>query len=874
MTKHDDLEGKAIDYLLGELDEAEAREFEAELDAPAHRDNARELAEYQALTAAATRALRTDAPEALHAEQRESLLREAQRPAMRRPWYTSPALVRIAALLIVGVVLGSIVLPKIQPYLQQDAHLDVDKNELLMRINRLPGGAERLLTTDLESSSANLSPERVFWQSLQHRDLDDPKVRQQVARELDQLEQPAAEAVASDLQAPEQLAQVARLNESSTGVGGLQNVEVSGAIRVRGDWYGHDQLSEGETSFTEQRPGLQGVAGAAPPSNVEKQGPVRMDYAYPSEAKEQAAATSPVSGGGGFGGGGGGAAGYGRVGDGSGGFGGGFGGPAPTSAHEGVQHYKELDSYDIWGTDFRRNQITGYTHDVWAVDDRGRRDNRALASSEQYQAAQEQQLVTVAQQPLSTFSIDVDTASYSNIRRMLNQGQWPPADAVRIEEMINYFDYIYGFTGSHHEDGQDPFHVNVDLATCPWAPERVLARVGLQGKDVPRGERPPANLVFLIDVSGSMNNPNKLPLVKESMKALLETLQPEDRVGIVTYAGDARVALPSTSCDDGEGILRAIESLSAGGSTNGEAGIGTAYAMAKANFIEGGINRVILATDGDFNVGVTDAGSLLDLIAQQARGKVFLTVLGFGMGNLKDGRLEELSNKGNGNYAYIDSFAEARKTLVEQVNGTLMTIAKDVKIQVEFNPARVQAYRLIGYDNRVLAARDFNDDTKDAGEIGAGHQVTALYEIVPVGAPMQPGVDPLRYQSPPEAIAPPLPVEPSDEWMTVKLRYKQPEGDVSQLIEVPVSGEPLAMEQVNNTELRFAAAVAAFGLVLRESQYKGSASLDMALALAKQAEWVGYHGGDPVRMMRRIQDQRQQRQEFVDLVVRAKTLRQ
>lgn len=486
--------------------------------------------------------------------------------------------------------------------------------------------------------------------------------------------------------------------------------------------------------------------------------------------------------------------------------------------------------------------------------------------------------IAVKDEPLSTFSIDVDTAAYSNVRRFLSQGQLPPADAVRIEEMVNYFAYSY----PQPMDGR-PFAVAVHGAPAPWAHERQLVRIGVKGMEVPASERPPANLVFLLDVSGSMGDANKLPLVKESMKTLLSQLRPNDRVGIVTYAGDARLVLGSTPCSEGAAIVSAIESLQSGGSTNGGGGIQMAYDLAQSNFIKEGINRVIMATDGDFNVGNTEHGDLMSMIEARAKSGVFLTTLGFGMGNLKDSTLEQLADRGNGNYAYIDNHAEARKALVDQLSGTLQTIAKDVKIQVEFNPAKVSHYRLLGYENRALANQDFNDDTKDAGEIGAGHTVTALYEIIPVGAPpvsgvdalkyqsTTPGVDPLRYSTsetqapetdgapnfgPEERLVPkPLPMpDPVGEWLTVKMRYKQPDGNESTKIEVPL----LAMNgdlREADSDFRFASAVAAFGQVLRNRGYQHPSNFDRIIELAR-----GAANGDA------------DREAFVDLVITAKTL--
>ncbi len=440
-----------------------------------------------------------------------------------------------------------------------------------------------------------------------------------------------------------------------------------------------------------------------------------------------------------------------------------------------------------------------------------------------------------ADTPLSTFSIDVDTASYANVRRFLNNGTLPPKGAVRIEEMINYFSYNYDPPG----DGK-PFSTRVEIAACPWNTEHKLVRVGLKGKIVEAKERKPVNLVFLIDVSGSMQPANKLPLVKKALRLAAGQLRPSDRVALAVYAGASGLVLPSTRCGDRQAIVDAIDRLDAGGSTNGGEGIRLAYRIARENFIRGGINRVILATDGDFNVGVTSQSELVDLVKGKAKQGVFLTVLGFGMGNYKDDLLEKLADKGNGNYAYIDRFSEAHKVLSEQMSGTLQTIAKDVKIQVEFNPARVEAYRLIGYENRRLAARDFNDDKKDAGEIGAGHTVTALYQVVPQGKEIGEGqseVDALKYQSRKTNAQ----AEQSDELMTVKLRYKQPDGEKSRKLVYTVRDADRAFAEAS-TDFRFAAAVASFGMLLRDSEHKGSASAEQVVRTARAARGRDAHG--------------------------------
>ena len=403
-------------------------------------------------------------------------------------------------------------------------------------------------------------------------------------------------------------------------------------------------------------------------------------------------------------------------------------------------------------------------------------------NTEAYDRVVDNAFLDVMQNPLSTFSIDVDTASYSNMRRFLTAGQKPPKDSVRIEELVNYFPYQYEGPG---KDATEPFATHVEIADCPWRPEHRLVRVAIKGKEIAADKRPASNLVFLLDVSGSMQPENKLPLVKRSMQMLLDQLHGEDRVAIVVYAGNSGLALPSTACTEGakDQILGAIGNLSAGGSTNGEQGIQLAYTIAKQNFIEGGTNRVILCTDGDFNVGVTNQGDLLRLIEDNRVNGVSLSVLGFGMGNLKDSTMEKLADRGNGNYSYIDSLNEAQKVLVEEAGGTLVTLAKDVKLQVEFNPRVVAAYRLVGYENRLLQDRDFNDDKKDAGDMGAGHSVTALYEIAPAGEKLDlPGIDPLKYQQPPALSS----NARTGEAMTVKVRYKEPDGVMSSLVNVAV----------------------------------------------------------------------------------------
>ena len=454
-------------------------------------------------------------------------------------------------------------------------------------------------------------------------------------------------------------------------------------------------------------------------------------------------------------------------------------------------------------------------------------------NTESYDHISDNPFLNVTENPLSTFSIDVDTASYSNVRRFLDGGSLPPKDAVRIEELVNYFDYDY-----RGPKDSKPFAVNFEITEAPWNPEHRLLRIGLKGREIDSGERPDSNLVFLLDVSGSMRADNKLPLVKQSMRLLVGRLTESDRVAIVVYAGNTRMVLPSTRGDQKGKLLRAIDSLHAGGSTNGASGIQLAYETAQREFIEGGINRVILATDGDFNVGMTSRGDLTRLIEEKAETGIYLSALGFGMGNYKDSTLELLADKGRGNYAYIDTINEAKKVLVEQTNATLVPIAKDVKIQVEFNPQHVGAYRLIGYEDRVMPKEDFNDDAKKAGVIGAGHTVTALYELVPAGASQkEPGVDPLKYQKP----AQPSSAARSDELLTVKIRSKEPEKDVSVLSEFAVKESEKSFKDASE-DFKFAAAVAAFGMVLRDSPHRGSADLEDALEWAKEGKGDDLHG--------------------------------
>ena len=472
-------------------------------------------------------------------------------------------------------------------------------------------------------------------------------------------------------------------------------------------------------------------------------------------------------------------------------------------------------------------------------------------NTEDYNAIQENIFLEARKNPLSTFSIDVDAASYSNMRRFLSNGQAPPKDAVRIEEMINYFKYDYP-----QPTGSDPVSITSEIAACPWNPAHQLLHIGLQGKKIPTQNLPPSNLVFLIDVSGSMTGPDRLDLVKAGFKLLVEQLRPQDQVAIVVYAGAAGMVLPATPGSQKDRIIQALEGLEAGGSTAGGAGIVLAYNIAKENFKQNGNNRVILATDGDFNVGVSSNAELERLIEEKRETGIFLTVLGFGMGNLKDSRMEQLADKGNGNYAYVDTILEAKKVFVNEFGGTLFTIAKDVKLQLEFNPAHVKAYRLVGYENRALKNEDFNNDKKDAGDLGSGHTVTALYEIIPANAKSNQKldtVDDLKYQKNELNST----AARTNELVTLKLRYKEPAGNQSKLLQKVITDKQNSPGKTSDN-FRFAAAVAQFGLLLRDSEFKAKASYASVLELAQNA---------------RGQDEEGYRIEFINLVKSAQLLK-
>jgi Ca-activated chloride channel family protein len=473
---------------------------------------------------------------------------------------------------------------------------------------------------------------------------------------------------------------------------------------------------------------------------------------------------------------------------------------------------------------------------------------RQYHNTEEYAEIVENDFLDAIGNPLSTFSIDVDAASYGNARRFIMHDRLPPRDAVRIEEFVNYFDYDYD-----EPDSDVPFSIDIEYASCPWNPDHNLVHIGLRGEELAEEDQRPSNLVFLIDVSGSMRPENKLPLLRKAFLLLVDQLKDDDRVSIVVYAGAAGLVLPSTPGYEKGKIKNAISHLRAGGSTAGCAGIELAYKVAKENFIRDGNNRVVLATDGDFNVGVSSTSELIRLIEEKREEGIFLTILGFGIGNYKDHRLEQLADKGNGNHAYIDNILEAKKVLVDDVTATLYTIAKDVKIQVEFNPAKVSSYRLIGYENRLLKKEDFDDDKKDAGEIGAGHTVTALYEVVPAGGKEETlEIEKLKYletKVKSEAWS-------SDEVLTVRIRYKEPDGDTSMLITTTLSDDPVTLDR-SSENFRFASAVAMYALILRDSEYKGDASLNDVSALAKSAM-----GDDPYTY----------RAEFLRIVERTKIL--
>lgn len=493
---------------------------------------------------------------------------------------------------------------------------------------------------------------------------------------------------------------------------------------------------------------------------------------------------------------------------------------------------KSTKRHDMGKSLLTGSQATAYNREMQQIE----------WNTEEYDGINENIFHGALQNPLSTFSIDVDAASYSNIRRFINNGQRPPKDAVRIEEMINYFQYDYA-----QPKGNDPFSIYTEISSAPWNENHRLVHIGLQGKKIPTENLPASNLVFLIDVSGSMSSENKLPLLKASFKLLVNQLREQDRVAIVVYAGAAGLVLPSTSGACKEQIIEALDNLQAGGSTAGGAGIELAYKVAKENFKDDGNNRVIIATDGDFNVGSSSNASMERLIEEKRGDGIFLTALGYGMGNYKDSKMEILADKGNGNYAYIDNILEAQKVLVNEFGGTLFTIAKDVKLQVEFNPAKVQAYRLIGYENRVLRDEDFNNDKKDAGDLGSGHTVTALYEIIPVGSESEfYKIDGLKYQN----LTNNSYAATSKELLTVKFRYKDPNESKSKLIVHPLKDEVKKLDN-SSDNFRWSAAVAGFGMILRESEYARGFTIEQVLQFAQNS---------------RGEDKEGYRLEFINLV--------
>lgn len=501
-----------------------------------------------------------------------------------------------------------------------------------------------------------------------------------------------------------------------------------------------------------------------------------------------------------------------------------------SSQAAGVYQVNESEPMNIRGS--RSDANAYYVDGIKVRGSASQIPERKVSDNEEYSLITENQFNNVKRRPLSTFSIDVDAASYSNIRRILTAGMLPPKDAVRIEEMINYFNYEYA-----QPKDQEPISITTEIGNCSWNPEHKLVKIGLKGRSIEAEKLPPNNLVFLIDVSGSMMDENKLPLIKRSFRLLVQQLRPEDKVSIVVYAGSSGLVLSPTSGKEKELIMQKIDVLQAGGSTAGGEGIQLAYDVAKENFMKDGNNRVILATDGDFNVGVSSDAELVSLIEKKRDMGIFLTVLGFGTGNYKDSKMEGLADKGNGNFAYVDNILEAQKVFVKEMGATLNTIAKDVKLQIEFNPLHVKAYRLVGYENRLLADEDFNDDKKDAGELGSGKTVTALYEIIPAKSKESiDNIDTLKYQKTvsQDQIA-------LNEMMTIKFRYKDPKGSESKLIVHPLLAQD-ETEQKSSEDFRFASSVAEFGMILRDSKFKGKANFKNILTAARESKGIDTDG--------------------------------
>lgn len=517
--------------------------------------------------------------------------------------------------------------------------------------------------------------------------------------------------------------------------------------------------------------------------------------------------------------------------------------PAPTIDYDTKETERVSYSYNSNNTRGARSGAASY---AWSS---GGKKRMLEYNTAEYKKIEDNEFKEAKKNPLSTFSIDVDKASYSNIRRFITQGSLPPADAVRVEEMINYFPYVYP-----QPENNEPFSITTEYTECPWNSRHNLIHIGLQGKQIKLDKMPPNNLVFLIDVSGSMDEPDRLPLIKSALQLLAEQMREEDKVSIVVYAGNAGLVLPPTSGAHKDRIKDALEKLEAGGSTAGGAGIELAYKTCKENFLPNGNNRVILATDGDFNVGVSSDGELVRMIEKKREDGIFLSALGVGNDNYKDAKLLQLADKGNGNYYYIDNLLEAKKVLVKEMGGTLLTIAKDVKIQIEFNPAKVKAYRLVGYEKRLLNNEDFNDDKKDAGELGSGHTVTAMYEIIPAGSDEEvASIDPLKYQTP--AIAPTASY--ANDVMTIKFRYKEPKEATSKLITKVMLDNKKPFESASEN-IKFSSAVAEFGMLLRDSKFKGDANYKNIMTLAKTSKGKDDDG---------------YRAEFIQLVEKAELLK-
>ena len=815
-------------YVLGELNEIDRTAFESEMEA--HPKLAKAVQQARALTGELETLYASEQPPTLDAERRTAIAAAvAQEPVVNRPPSLRSskrvvALIALAAgiLLVVGVVPKWIAQSKVAMQNQDVFALDQDR-----------GAASRstIATSGAKSKSSPAHSETAMVLSKR--------------RKRGRLEGGVLEAVVQETGVQEEASKVS-VEKSVDPVAVVKAVERK-SIPVVGDFAVAPMEAAAPAPATKPMP-TPDMMSANPPSamdsfemsEVESMGTFR-----PKIGKKESMAEGMM------------------MDDGALGASPAFGGSMedkmrgqPTSNGLAMRKSKRASSMGKQPSGLGRRELQRQT----ALIDL---DRRAVGG--RFDSISENAFKVVDDHPLSTFSVDVDTASYSKVREYLTSyGQLPPSGAVRIEELINYFSYE---DAPPTDDAEHPLACKIDLASCPWNPAHRLARIAINGKTMKPKDRPDCNLVFLIDTSGSMNSPNKLPLVVDGLKMLTRQLQPTDRVAIVVYASSTGRVLDSTPAKKRKKIRRALTRLSAGGSTNGGAGISLAYETVREHFINGGVNRVILCSDGDFNVGTTSTDQLVSMVEKEAKGNIFLTVLGFGMNNHNDDMMEKISGRGNGNYAFIDNRKEARKVLVEQAAGTLVTIAKDVKIQVEFNPAKVAGYRLIGYENRMLAKEDFNDDQKDAGEIGAGHSVTALYEWVPAdvhSAALRPSVDELKYQDPQPQNAKPNETKPtsdeasqSSEVMTVKLRYKQPERDTSTRMEFPVEDRGTSFEDAAD-DLRFTAVVASFGMQLRGSKYAGDWKLRDVARVARSAM-----GSDKDEL----------RAEFVELVDRAAELK-